>query len=74
MIEGNFSPDIGDAREIDVPTLFTLLSAHKYSKHLKPRSIEYLQQYWSRFKVARIDNIPVGCVEVIPVNKDTIEL
>lgn len=74
MIEGNFKPEIGDAIESDVTTLFLLLSAHKYSGQLKPRSMDYLREHWGRFKVARIDNVAVGCVEMIPINQDTIEL
>ncbi len=74
MIEGNFKPEIGDAREWDITILFALLSAHKYSGQLKPRSMEYLAQYWGRFKVARVDDIPVGCVEIIPIDDNTIEL
>ncbi len=74
MIEWNFKPEIGDALESDITALFLLLSAHKYSGQLKPRSMDYLRQHWGRFKVARIDNVPVGCVEMIPINKDTIEL
>lgn len=74
MIEGNFKPEIDDTREWDITILFALLSAHKYSGQLKPRSMEYLAQHWGRFKVARVDDIPVGCVEVIPIDDNTLEL
>ncbi len=74
MIEWNFKPEIGDASETDVTTLFSLLSAHKYSGQLKPRSMDYLREYWGRFKVAKIDDVAVGCVEMIPIDNDTIEL
>lgn len=74
MIEWNFKPEIGDALESDIMTLFLLLSAHKYSGQLKPRSMDYLREHWGRFKVARIDNVAVGCVEMISINNDTLEL
>lgn len=74
LIERNFAPEIGEAKQQDVNTLFALLASHKYDGQLKPRSKEYLEENWSRFLVARVDGIPVGCVEIIPVDTEILEL
>lgn len=74
MVEWNFNPIIDGASDRDIPIILDLLQSYKYAKLLKPRNKAYLEENWKRFRVARIDGIPVGCVEIIPFSATIIEL
>lgn len=74
LIDSNFVPDVWNAKETDQDTLFRLLEYHKHSGQLKPRDRAYIAEHFHRFLVAGVDGIPVGCVEVIPIDSNTIEL
>ncbi len=58
----------------DRERLFNLLFIGQTSGHIRPRSREYVEIHWNRFKVARVNGVIVGCVEIIPLDTSTIEL
>ena len=68
------NPEIVPAQGWDEDILTWILSTNWKSKFLKPRTKEYIIDNISHFRIAKVDNIPVWCMEIIPINSDTIEL
>jgi hypothetical protein len=73
LIESNFAPKVEPATEKDVGVIRHILLSHETAGQLRPRDIAYLSEHFARFLVARIDDIPVGCVEIIPHDETTVE-
>jgi len=69
-----WNPEIRNAWEQDEHIIKWILESHKKNKFLKPRSKEYISRHISQFKIAYIDGIPVGCMEIIQEDEKTIEL
>ena len=69
-----WKPDIKEITTDDVSILKWILDSKEWNKYIKKRSIEYIEKNISNFRIAYIDWIPVGCVEMIQENEYTIEL
>ncbi len=75
IIEDDFSkPTICPTAPDEIDMIVKILDSHKNDKYLKPRSKEYIREHLSSFYTAHIDGIPIGCVEIKELNKDTYEL
>jgi len=74
LIGNNFwNPEIQAATEDDEDIILWVLKSSK-SLYLKTRSKQYIQENITNFHIAKIDNIPVWCVEIISIDSNTIEL
>jgi GNAT superfamily N-acetyltransferase len=69
-----WNPDIRHSLEWDENIIKWILESNKWNKYLKPRSKEYIEKNVTQFRIAYIDWIPVGCVEIIQEDENTIEL
>jgi amino-acid N-acetyltransferase len=58
----------------DVRIVYDILKRYRRSGYLKPRTKDYIAQKRKRFRVARIDDIIVGCLEAIGIDHRTVEL
>ncbi|MBP8017134.1 hypothetical protein KAZ01_03950 [Candidatus Gracilibacteria bacterium] len=67
-------PEIKGIDSKDIPVVKSLLDANIKKGFLKPRNENYLQANYKNFYIAYVDQIPVGCVEIIPINENTVEL
>ncbi len=75
LIWNNFGkPEILETNELDVPIIKGILESNKGNKYLKPRTSEYILENIFNFRIAYLDWIPVGCVEIKQENERTIEL
>jgi len=61
-----------DFHEIDI--IEWILDSNVNKWHLKPRDHDYILFNHKNFYLARVDNIPVGCMELIEIDVNTIEL
>lgn len=74
LIWNNFwNPDIEKWEESDENIILWILNLDK-SPYLKARTKEYIKSNINNFRIAKIDGIPVGCVEITEINEKTIEL
>ncbi len=69
-----WKPEIRQGEKKDILIIKSLLDSNIKKGFLKPRNISYLRSAYQNFYVAYIDNIPVWCVEIIPINQNIIEL
>lgn len=69
-----WNPEISWAKLEDVQIIKWLLDINSKLGFLKSRSIEYISNNYNNFIIAYVDSIPVWCVEIIPINDNTVEL
>jgi len=69
-----WSPDIVLAKRWEESIILWILDSNKNNKFLKPRTKEYVHQHIANFCIAKIDDIPVWCVEIIEIDHGAIEL
>lgn len=67
----SFLPIVSDE---DEELLTGILNLYKGKGYLKPRGRAYIGSHRDNFYMTQIDGIAVGCVELIPVDKQTAEL
>jgi N-acetylglutamate synthase-like GNAT family acetyltransferase len=67
----SFLPIVSDE---DEEVLTGILNLYKGKGYLKPRGRAYIGAHRDNFYMTQIDGIAVGCVELIPVDKQTAEL
>ncbi len=65
---------IEDATSQDIGKIFALYKDHELAGHLRPRSMEYITGNIDNFLTIQIDGKLAGCVEIIQIDDDTIEL
>ena len=69
-----WKPEIRQILLDDVDILKWILDSREWNQYLKKRTKQYLEENISNFRIAYIDWIPVGCVEIIQENECVIEL
>lgn len=74
LIANNFKQILSRAETGEVDKIERIL--RPYFKHglLKSRNKEYIQDHMDQFFFSKIDDIPVGCMQLIPVDERTLEL
>ena len=70
----NASVTLRTASPSDVPAIHRLITDNLEVGHLLPRSIEDVERHVTRFVVASIDDVVVGCAELAPLSGKVAEV
>ena len=75
LIANNFQESFLPIRsEADEQLVAGILMLYKSKGYLKPRGPAYIATHRDNFYMTQIDGIAVGCVELIPIDAQTVEL